>query len=214
MHYIQSHILDKLVYANYLRNRDMRPPNVESNLYQYHLLQLQREGYVEKDEQGYKLSARGLAYADRHSTTLKKTRSQPKLITVLFVVNDKEQILLHPKHRQPFKDTLSLPSGKIHLDETVFEAAQREFKEKVNDNFKIEKLEHIGTAHYTITQDDFVVSDYVALLIKVSVGDYEKSEVSDFYDIKDIQGKLTPSVSELINAYQTRAVFSEATISM
>ena len=216
MHYIQAHILDKLVYANYLRNRDMRPPNVESNLYQYHLLQLQKEGFVDKTEHGYCLSARGLAYADRHSTALKKTRSQPKLITVLFVVNDKGHILLRPKQRQPFKETLSLPSGKIHLDETIFEAAQREFREKVNDHFIINNLEHIGTAHFTIRQDEFVISDYIALLITVRVTDIDVSEIASFYDIDTLltANNLTPGVAELLHAYRTNAVFSEATIDM
>lgn len=213
MHYIQSHILDKLVYAHYLRNRDMRPPNVESNLYQYHLQQLQKEGFVEKTEQGYRLSARGLAYADRHSTTLKKTRSQPKLITTLFVVNGKGQLHLRPKMRQPFKETLSLPSGKIHLDETIAEAAQREFHEKVNNELSIGNLEHIGTAHFTIRQSDFVISDYIALLIKVPIAEENVHEPMDFYTISELRDEqLTPSVRELIAAYQTGAVFSEATI--
>lgn len=214
MHYIQSHILDKLVYANYLRNRDMRPPNVESNLYQYHLLQLQREGFVDKTERGYCLSARGLAYADRHSTALKKTRTQPKLITVLFVVNDKGEILLRPKQRQPFKDTLSLPSGKIHLDETIFEAAQREFREKVNEHTEISNLEHIGTAHYTVRQGEFVISDYIALLVAIRVADIDVSEIASFYAIDELLAStgLTPSVPELLEAYRSKAVFSEATI--
>lgn len=63
MHYIKQYILDKLVFAEYLRNRDMRPPGVESNLYQYHLKELLKDGYIKKLETGYTLSKKGLQYA-------------------------------------------------------------------------------------------------------------------------------------------------------
>lgn len=215
MHYIQQYILDKLVYAPALRNRDMRPANVESNLYQYHLLQLQKQGFIIKQDHSYLLTGRGLAYADRHSTTLKKTRSQPKLITVLFLANNTGDILLVPKLRQPFMDTLNLPSGKIHLDETVAEAAAREFDEKLPHSIVLNSLDHFGVSHITITQDDFVVSDYIALLMKGAItitGDLPTGSLlanpSTAYQLK-----LMPSVAELLDAYVSQRVFSENVVS-
>jgi ADP-ribose pyrophosphatase YjhB (NUDIX family) len=192
----------------------MRPTNVESNLYQYHLLQLQREGYVEKLENGYSLTGRGLAYADRHSTTLKKTRSQPKLITVLFLATDDNKILVVPKKRQPFMGTHNLPSGKIHLDETIAEAAAREFTEKVTQGVSLISLEHFGVSHITIKQDDFVISDYIALLMRGSISvTGSLAEDSLLCTLKEAeQLKLMPSVRELLSAYQDSSVFSEHTI--
>jgi hypothetical protein len=216
MHYIQQYVLDKLVYAPSLRNRDMRPPNVESNLYQYHLLQLQREGYVEKSESGYTLTGRGMAYADRHSTTLKKTRSQPKLITVLFLATKDGKLLLTPKIRQPFMQTYNLPSGKIHLDESVAEAASREFSEKVTQGIALVSLEHFGVAHITIKQDDFVVSDYIALLMmgEITVSG-ELAEGSLMCELTEaINVDLMPGVPELLAAYQSKSVFSEHIVSV
>lgn len=211
MHYIQLHILDKLVHAPMLRNRDMRPANVESNLYQYHLLQLQREGYVQKLENGYALTGRGLAYADRHSTTLKKTRSQPKLITVLFLSTSDNKILFVPKRRQPFMGTHNLPSGKIHLDETIAEAAAREFAEKVTRGVTLQSLEHFGVSHITIKQDDFVISDYIALLMHgvITVNDTlgDDSVLCAVSEAEKLN--LMPSVVELLDAYQHKRLFSE-----
>lgn len=213
MHFIQSYILDKLVYAHNLRNRDMRPPNIESNLYQYHLLQLQKEGYVQKLENGYALTGRGLAYADRHSTTLKKTRSQPKLITVIFLSNSNNELLLVPKKRQPFMDTYNLPSGKIHLDETISDAARRELKEKVDSTCDSAELHHFGVAHYTIRQDNFVISDYIALLMKAQTNNIQIPEGAAFYKLDIINTlPLHPSVSELVGAYINQNQFSEAVI--
>lgn len=215
MHYIQTYILDKLVHDKVLRNRDMRPPNVESNLYQYHLLQLQRDGYVQKIDGGYTLTGRGLAYADRHSTTLKKTRSQPKLITVIFITNSDGDLLLVPKKRQPFMDTYNLPSGKIHLDESIAEAAKRELQEKVDPKREYAELEHFGVAHYTITQEDFVISDYIALLLFTEADGLRLPSGAAFYKLNQIGSlPLYPSVRELIDAYIYKRQFSESTIAI
>lgn len=193
----------------------MRPPNVESNLYQYHLLQLQREGYVIKTDNGYTLTGRGLAYADRHSTSLRKTRTQPKLITVIFVTDKDGKLLLVPKKRQPFMDTLNLPSGKIHLDETIQEAAARELSEKVHVSKTFDQPEHFGVAHITIKQEDFVISDYIALLMHSSVMDLATPVGAKFYEIRNIQSaELMPGVKELIDAYSSKSRFSEATINI
>ena len=189
----------------------MRPANVESNLYQYHLLQLQKQGFIIKQDNVYMLTGRGLSYADRHSTTLKKTRSQPKLITVLFLANNDGELLLVPKVRQPFMDTLNLPSGKIHLEETIAEAAAREFEEKLPHSIELNSLDHFGVSHITIKQDDFVVSDYIALLMRGTIDiTGELPPGSMLVNPVATQGlKLMPSVSELLEAYLSQCVFSE-----
>lgn len=215
MHYIQRHILDKLVYDAVLRNRDMRPPNVESNVYQYHLLQLQYDGYVKKVDNGYTLTGRGLAYADRHSTALKKTRTQPKLITVLFVTNAANEVLLVPKKRQPFMNTMNLPSGKIHLEESIDAAAQRELQEKIGSGVQVRSLEHFGVAHIAIRKDNFVISDYVALLLHAKVGSSPLPEGAQFVALHTMSSLiLMPSVPELLEAYVNRRQFSEASIDL
>ncbi len=209
MHFIQTHILDKLICTKVLRNRDMRPPNVESNLYQYHLLQLQKDGFVDKVEGGYTLTGPGLAYADRHSTSLKKTRKQPKVITTVFISNHRGELLLVPKKRQPFMGVMNLPSGKIHLEETIEEAAKREIQEKVSPDAIVTNLKHFGAAHMTIKQNGFVISDYISLLLTCDIqGHNENSgmfvKLSEIYSID-----LVPSVKELIEAYENKSVFTE-----
>lgn len=209
MHFIQAYILDKLIHAEKLRNRDMRPSNIDSNLYQYHLMRLQKEGYVTKEDIYYKLSGRGLAYADGHSTALRKTRSQPKLITVIFLYNRKAEILLVPRTRQPFMGMLNLPSGKIHLDESVETAARREIHEKTGNVLHTEKLEHFGSAHIVINQSDYTISDYVALLIGVAVEDLSKVD-GMFWDPRTpLPENTMPSVKELLQAFEARSIFSE-----
>lgn len=198
-----------------LLSKALVPANVESNLYQYHLLQLQKEKYVEKVTDGYTLTDRGLAYADKHSTSLKKTRSQPKVITTIFVTNQAGEILLVPKKRQPFMGVMNLPSGKIHLNETIEEAAQREIQEKVANYLSPHtlQLEHIGIAHMTIKQNGYTISDYISLLLHTSVSNETIIENGAFYADSEITNiQLVPSVFELIQAFKSKNLFTESVI--
>jgi ADP-ribose pyrophosphatase YjhB (NUDIX family) len=214
MHFIQSHILDKLIHAEKLRNRDMRPPNIDSNLYQYHLMRLQKEGYILKENIYYKLTGRGLAYADRHSTTLRKTRSQPKIITVIFLYNKSGEVLLVPRIRQPFMGMYNLPSGKIHLDETVEAAARREISEKAGDKLEVGSINHIGSSHITINQSDYTISDYVALLIEAPVSMVPEG-LGKFVDPNQaLPDNTMPGVTELLQAFTSKSLFSEHSVSI
>jgi hypothetical protein len=214
MHYIQSYILDKLASSRMLRNKDMRPPQVESNLYQYHLLQLQKLKFIKKIDGGYTLSKNGLAYADMFSNQLKKQRPQPKIVNVLFVTNDKRQLLLRHKQRQPFIETYGLVVGKIHQNEDIRTAALREFKEKVSSEDKPSELSYFGTAHITIKQNGCTISEYIGLMQSVKVDrvvvDNENSAFYSFGAIKTMN--LMPSVIELIGAYKNHEIFLEKTI--
>ncbi len=168
MHYIQKYILDKLIYAKTLRNRDMRPPHVESNLYQYHLKRLIDSGYVKKDLEGYTLSAKGLQYADKHSSDLKSQRQQPKLVTVLLLENEQGEVLLVKRHKQPFIGLYSLPSGKIHEDERLLEAGRRELQEKTD----IQEAVHLipsGTLHCIIKDDRDILSEFYGFLLRGTI---------------------------------------------
>lgn len=214
MHYIQQYILDKLVYAEFLRNRDMRPPHVESNLYQYHLVQLQKDGYIRKQDKAYTLTEHGLAYADTHSTTLKKARPQPKVVTILFVTNSQGQILIRTKQRQPFIGQLGLVFGKMHKNETIHEAASREFIEKVNDSVDGLRFKQCGVAHFVITSGVCVISDFIGILLTTNVSDdIAIKPFAQFYDPADLPAeKLSPSTAELLTAFQEQQQFLEHTI--
>lgn len=211
MHYIKQFILDKLIFAEYLRNRDMRPPNVESNLYQYHLKELQKEGYVKKTEQGYTLSKKGLKYASQHSTVLKKLRPQPTVLTIVFVENAQGQVLIRTKQRQPFIGTQTLLMGKMHLNETVIEQARREFIEKTHPFDGVDDLQfnQFATAHIVITQADCVITDYIALLVRVLVPDDVTAPNAVFMDPVIAIDSLTPGIRELLDMYCNGDTFAE-----
>ena len=124
LHHIRKHILRTLTYTKWARFRDMRPERVDSNLYSYHLKRLIKDGYVEHDNvNGYRLSPLGLRFVDHVSLENFEQRWQPKILTMVVVVNDQNEVLMWPKYKQPFIGKWSLPSGKMHYEDASAEAA-------------------------------------------------------------------------------------------
>lgn len=197
MHYIQKYILDKLIYAQFLRNRDMRPPNTESNLYQYHLKRLIDSGYVFKNELGYSLSSKGLQYADKHSSDLKDQRPQPKLVTILRLTNSRGEILIVKKAKQPFIGLYNLPSGKIHEAESLIEAGERELKEKVGISFRIE-LKNVGTVHLLITDQNTIISESYGFILEGQISESQIKEGQFVNQNTCNKYRLMPGVKQVI----------------
>lgn len=198
MHYIQKYILDKLMFASHLRNRDMRPPRVESNLYQYHLKRLIDSGYIERVGEGYTLSNRGLQYADKHSSDLKDQRPQPKLVTILLLENETGEVLLIPRKKQPFIGMYNLPSGKIHEGETLIEAGRRELVEKVGISEDV-SLSLAGTVHLTIMSDESIISESYGFILRAPV-QAKGLNSGVFCDPNSSPTRVMPGVTQILSS--------------
>lgn len=155
-HHIQKHIVSVLMHQKYARFRDLRPKNVDTNLYSYHLKTLQKTGFVTKSDGGYTLGKKGLLFVDRVSTASLNVRTQPKIITMLVIQNSDGDVLLFRRKRQPYTDQWTLPYGKLHIeDKTVLAAAQREAAEKLG--LTDQPMTHAGECYIRITDEDEIV---------------------------------------------------------
>jgi len=159
MHQLQRHILSRLINLGSCRYRDLKPKEVDGNLFTYHLKQLLEAQLVERSANTYKLSASGLRYVDRLSLSDLKERIQPKIVSLIAVRNRRGDWLLYKRGRQPFKGMVGFPYGKTHLGETVLEAAKRELWEKTGLEAD---LTHRGDAYVTVTRDEELVSVMLA----------------------------------------------------
>jgi ADP-ribose pyrophosphatase YjhB (NUDIX family) len=130
VHHIQTKILGKLLYADSFGYAAMRPAGIESNQFAYHLDQLLRAGLICKQDRKYMLTPAGLTFVDRLSQTAMVPRMQPNILTAIQLTNDHNQILLYTRKFQPYIYRHGLPQGKIHMGETVAQAASRELQEK------------------------------------------------------------------------------------
>ena len=177
MHKLQQHILSQLIHHNARRYADLKPVDVEGNLFMYHLRVVMKAGYVAKRIDGrYELTPEGLRYADTLSLTTFTPRAQPRLVTLLVCQNAAGQYLLLRRKRQPLLGFATFPYGKVHLGETIATAAGRELNEKTGLSAN---LNHRGDGYVTIYQGDEPVSQiYYHLFVGIN-----------------IHGRLTPSTT-------------------
>lgn len=156
LHVIQKEILIRLIQNPELRYSQLKPKHIESNHFMYHLKALMRDGMVEKKENGsYSLTMEGKLYADQVNLKTLKVRRQPKIVTLVAVQNDKDQWLLYKRKHQPLINQVGFPYGKLHLGETVHEAAERELMEKTGLTCK---LKHKGDGYIIIHEENEPVS--------------------------------------------------------
>ncbi len=133
MHPLQKHILHRLMFNHALQFSKLKPENIESNLFMYHLKLVINSGLVHKRSDGrYELTIAGKTFSDKISLKSFSPRIQPKIITMVICTKEDGSQVLYKKKRHPFLGLIGFPYGKIHLGERVLEAAQRELKEKAS----------------------------------------------------------------------------------
>ncbi len=207
MHHIQKHILRVLCYSKWARFRDMKPTNVDSNLYNYHLKLLIKSEMIEKVEgKGYRLSPDGLRFVDHVSVEKFEPRWQPKLLTMVVSINERNEILLWPKHRQPFIGRWSLPSGKVHYDDPSLEfAVRREISYFSPESPK--NLVHKGVLEFQAYIRGKVVSHTIAHIFTADIAtiEHESTQKIPFEQLDYIE--MSPGTREIITATLKNATF-------
>ena len=198
MHHIQKHILAILTYSKTARFAELRPDNTDSNLFSYHLKALLKANLVEKSAGGYTLTHKGLAFVDRLSKANFEPRLQPKIITMIIAFNDHGEVLIQKRKKQPFINSWTLPSGKLHLeDESIMQAAKREMKEKTG--LELSKLNHAGDVYIKVISNKEIISSVLAHLFvtKISSAPELKSGLrwQKVKDLNDIM--LAPAIKEI-----------------
>jgi len=128
--WIQNHILLELTRHPTRRYSQLKPRDVEGNLFLYHLNGLIKADLVEKADNVYRLSIKGVQLAGTLSLETGKTRQQPKILTAVSCMNEQGEHLFVRWHRQPNTDLISFPHGMVHFGETIADMAALELAEK------------------------------------------------------------------------------------
>jgi ADP-ribose pyrophosphatase YjhB (NUDIX family) len=163
MHHIQHYILTKLSVTKWARFSEMRPANIDSNAYSYHLKLLQKQQLIEKHaEKGYRLSPTGMTQVDRMSTHELNFRLQPKIITMCLLYDENGKVLLLAKSKQPFIGAWTFASGKLHIEDGSARGAMiREIQERVAIDAN-ETLTHVADAYINASISGQLVSTILA----------------------------------------------------
>jgi 8-oxo-dGTP diphosphatase len=154
MHEIQKNILQKIAHTKGARYSELKDKNVDGNLFTYHLGILKKQNYIIAKGKSYLLTPVGKHLIDRMSFDSFKERIQPKIVTTI-IIEDKGKLLLYRKKRSPFIDHVCFPYGKIHLEERLQDAVERELLEKSGLSAT---LKHKGDVYLTIHDETELVS--------------------------------------------------------
>jgi ADP-ribose pyrophosphatase YjhB (NUDIX family) len=136
LHYIQSLILTKLLYADELKFSEIKPiANIENNKLSFHLKRLVEAGLVLKTRSAYRLTNKGKEAAnlldDQNSKVIKQGKRSVVQCCIRNTGNEIE-FLVYTRKKHPFLGMQGFPSGKVMFGEKVTEASKRELKEETN----------------------------------------------------------------------------------
>lgn len=127
LHHIRKDILDKLSTAEVRRYSELKPGQLDGNVFGYHLKGLITDGYVTKQADGnYSLSADGRDYiVHRHEDPSQSAHS-----ILLIVVKNGHEYLIRQRSVQPLLGFSGFIHGEPNPDLTVTEAARKRLLDK------------------------------------------------------------------------------------
>lgn len=133
LHPIQQQILTKLMQApGERRYSELMVDGVENDLFNYHLQQLVKVGFITKNETGYALSENGQK-AITHLDALGNPRQFFKVSVALMVFrNEFSELLVQKRLRNPFYGEITTVAGKVLPGEKIVDAARRKLLEEAN----------------------------------------------------------------------------------
>lgn len=125
-HHLQKDILDKLVKCPPARFADLKPTNVEGNIFTYHLQQLIKQGIVSKSEDGtYCLTAQGKALGINNKLKSVDFHQQAHSILLLMVRDDDGAWLLRKRLVHPMYGKTGFIHGEPKVHENITDTADK-----------------------------------------------------------------------------------------
>ena len=126
LHPVQSKILTSLQTVNFSKFSRLRPTDMTSDHFNFHIKKLVDQSFIAKTETGdYFLTTRGKAYANfLDKNALGTTQKQPK-ISLLFIVRKKFggeiKYVVQRRAKQPFIGHLVFPTWRVEWGKKISE---------------------------------------------------------------------------------------------
>lgn len=130
--YVQEKILGKLIGASFLRYSELKPEKTTDDLFYYHLQELIKKKFVEKDDKSnYFLTSKGKKLVQQFDAFGRRKGYFKNSVIAVTTRGGGNEILLQRRLRHPyFGDTYPGISGKIHYGEPLEAAATRKVQEE------------------------------------------------------------------------------------
>lgn len=129
---IQLRILTSLTTSQKLKYSEIKPLDIENDIYKYHLKHLLEKGFIQKMDGFYEITRKGIKVTTNISAK-GEIQDLFKVSVALYVtrkIDNKDFLLVQKRARHPFMGDMSSISGKMHKGEEITDAAKRKLKEE------------------------------------------------------------------------------------
>lgn len=155
-HHIQRDILYKLVTSPTARFAELKPKDIDGNIFTYHLRQLIKNKYVEKSEDGsYHLTSLGKNIGINIRLKSKELLEQAHSIFLLIIRNEKGEWLLRKRLAHPMYGKYGFVHGEPEARKSIYEAANDALGQRTGLSAEFKP---IGHGYITFLLDDEVES--------------------------------------------------------
>ncbi len=148
--------------------------SIRSNKLAYHLKLLVKKGIIEKENETYKLTETAENLIPYFS---EKTSPLP---VILIRIGNNKKCFLAEREKRPFKNSLSLPGGRLLVGEEIKEAVKRIMKNKCNIKAKFKKI--ISINQEFVKNKEKIKHSFILILVeattkdKIKLGDVAKNK--------------------------------------
>jgi ADP-ribose pyrophosphatase YjhB (NUDIX family) len=147
-HAAQKAILRHLLFTKRAGFAELqKQTELTSDHFNFHIKKLVDADFVDKLDDGYRLSQKGKEYANRMDTDDHEIERQPKVSVALLVERDNDgrrEFLFQQRLKNPYYGFWGRLGGKVRWGESLTEAASRELTEEtgLTGNFAFKMLYH------------------------------------------------------------------------
>jgi ADP-ribose pyrophosphatase YjhB (NUDIX family) len=198
LHHIQKSIMDKLATSETKRYGELKPAELDGNVFGYHLKALLIEKYITKSEQGdYTLTQKGKDYiVHRYENPLLQAHS-----IFLIALSRGDEWLVRERLVQPLVGMIGFIHGEPAAGEPIQKTAERRLAEKTGLNTP---LRVHSNGFISITRDG-ILESYSNAVILVGETDQEITIAGDatgrnfWLQTADMSSKsVLPSCNDII----------------
>lgn len=202
-HRLQKEILYKLVTSPCARFAELKPPDVDGNIFTYHLKQLIAQKLVIKDNDGnYCLTSMGKAVGINIQLTAKQLLEQAHSIFLIVLRDKNGRWLLRRRLAHPMYGAWGFVHGEPEANETLEDSANKALFERTGLKASFKPL---GTGYIKIFKDEALESYTHFLLIEGSnikgkLLDKSGNGENKWVENPDFSAKdMIPSMNDLVS---------------